>query len=167
MAEAKAYLAHPVLGPRILECARTLTQLSGLSALQIFGSVDAQKLKSSMTLFARAAPDRSLFRDVLAQYFDGAGTKKRSDGSDPRSSALRADREDRPGAHDFFAVGPHGCVAERQSPGQLFDFRAHFEPHTGRAGTEVVRRQRNRGPHRRPVRFGADHAAERHVYQRR
>ena len=69
---AEAYLAHPVLGPRILECARTLTQLSGLSALEIFGSVDAQKLKSSMTLFARAAPDQSLFHDVLARYFDGA-----------------------------------------------------------------------------------------------
>ena len=70
--EAEAYLAHPVLGPRLLECARTLTQLSGLSAEQIFGSVDAQKLKSSMTLFARAAPDEPLFRDVLARYFDGA-----------------------------------------------------------------------------------------------
>ena len=72
LAEAEAYLAHPVLGPRLLECARTLTQLSGLSAPQIFGSVDAQKLKSSMTLFARAAPDQTLFRDVLARYFDGA-----------------------------------------------------------------------------------------------
>jgi len=72
LAEAEAYLAHPVLGPRLLECARTLTQLSGLSAEQIFGSVDAQKLKSSMTLFARAAPDQPLFRDVLARYFDGA-----------------------------------------------------------------------------------------------
>ena len=70
--EAEAYLAHPVLGPRLLECARTLTQLSGLSAEQIFGSVDAQKLKSSMTLFAHAAPDQPLFRDVLARYFDGA-----------------------------------------------------------------------------------------------
>jgi uncharacterized protein (DUF1810 family) len=70
--EAEAYLAHPVLGPRLLECARTLTQLSGLSAEQIFGSVDAQKLKSSMTLFACAAPDQPLFRDVLARYFDGA-----------------------------------------------------------------------------------------------
>ena len=70
--EAEAYLAHPVLGSRLLECARTLTQLSGLSAEQIFGSVDAQKLKSSMTLFAHAAPDQRLFRDVLARYFDGA-----------------------------------------------------------------------------------------------
>jgi uncharacterized protein (DUF1810 family) len=70
--EAEAYLAHPVLGPRLLECARTLTQLSGLRAEQIFGSVDAQKLKSSMTLFAHAAPDQPLFRDVLARYFDGA-----------------------------------------------------------------------------------------------
>jgi uncharacterized protein (DUF1810 family) len=70
--EAEAYLAHPVLGPRLLECVRTLTELSELSAPEIFGSVDAQKLKSSMTLFAHAAPDQPLFRDVLARYFDGA-----------------------------------------------------------------------------------------------
>jgi uncharacterized protein (DUF1810 family) len=69
---AHAYLAHPVLGQRLLECAHILTQLSGTSAQEIFGAVDAQKLKSSMTLFARAAPHQPVFRDVLAMYFDGA-----------------------------------------------------------------------------------------------
>jgi uncharacterized protein (DUF1810 family) len=70
-AEAQAYLAHPVLGPRLLECTTILTQLDGSSADAIFGAVDAQKLKSSMTLFAQAAPDEPRFRDVLEQYFDG------------------------------------------------------------------------------------------------
>jgi uncharacterized protein (DUF1810 family) len=72
MAEAEAYLAHPLLGPRLLECARILTGLARLSAREIFGAIDAQKLHSSMTLFARAAPRPSVFGDVLAQYFDGA-----------------------------------------------------------------------------------------------
>jgi uncharacterized protein (DUF1810 family) len=71
LVEAEAYIAHPVLGPRLLECARLLVQLTGKSAQQLFGAVDAQKLKSSMTLFARAAPDQPLFEDVLTRYFDG------------------------------------------------------------------------------------------------
>jgi uncharacterized protein (DUF1810 family) len=70
--EAKAYLAHPVLGPRLLEAARILTELTGRTASDVFGGLDAQKLRSSMTLFAHAAPDEPLFRDVLARYFDGA-----------------------------------------------------------------------------------------------
>src|SRR4051794_32143535 len=72
LAEAEAYVAHPVLGPRLLECARILTALTGTSARGIFGAVDAQKLRSSMTLFARAAPEQRVFADVLAQYFDSA-----------------------------------------------------------------------------------------------
>ncbi len=70
-AEAAAYLSHPVLGPRLLECSQILTELSGLSAADVFGSTDAMKLRSSMTLFARAAPDEALFQRVLDQYFDG------------------------------------------------------------------------------------------------
>jgi len=69
--EARAYLSHPVLGPRLVECARTLTRLSGLSAREILGSIDAKKLRSSMTLFASAACDSSAFEDVLDQYFGG------------------------------------------------------------------------------------------------
>src|SRR3954469_15194523 len=54
--EARAYLEHPVLGPRLLESTRALTELSGPTAEEIFGPVDAMKLRSSMTLFERAAP---------------------------------------------------------------------------------------------------------------
>jgi uncharacterized protein (DUF1810 family) len=71
LAEARAYLAHPVLGPRLVECARVLTELTGTSAREVFGPVDAQKLRSSMTLFARAAPDEPVFADVLGRYFEG------------------------------------------------------------------------------------------------
>ena len=69
--EARAYLRHPVLGPRLVECALVLTQLSGLTAEEIFGPVDAQKLRSSMTLFAIAVPGEAVFEDVLGQYFGG------------------------------------------------------------------------------------------------
>ena len=71
LAEARAYLAHPVLGPRLTECATILAGLSGRTAEQIFGEVDALKLCSSMTLFARAAPGVPVFRQVLDQYFGG------------------------------------------------------------------------------------------------
>jgi len=70
--EARAYARHPVLGPRLVECALILTQLSGRTAEEVFGPVDAQKLHSSMTLFTRAAPGELVFQDVLRQYFGGA-----------------------------------------------------------------------------------------------
>jgi uncharacterized protein (DUF1810 family) len=69
--EARRYLAHPILGERLGECARILTELEGKTAEEIFGSVDAMKLRSSMTLFARAAPESPLFRAVLDRYFGG------------------------------------------------------------------------------------------------
>jgi len=70
--EARAYLSHPVLGRRLVECARALTALDTADPVEVFGPVDAQKLRSSMTLFARAAPDEPVFRDVLDHYFGGA-----------------------------------------------------------------------------------------------
>ena len=69
--EATAYLRHIVLGPRLLECAQIVAETKGLSAEQIFGPVDAPKLRSSMTLFLRASPGESWFRQVLDQYFNG------------------------------------------------------------------------------------------------
>jgi uncharacterized protein (DUF1810 family) len=72
LAEAKAYIAEPVLGRRLLECARTLVELERTSAVEIFGEIDAVKLRSSMTLFATAAPDEPLFGQVLDRYFEGA-----------------------------------------------------------------------------------------------
>ncbi|WP_285246200.1 DUF1810 domain-containing protein [Pseudarthrobacter sp. efr-133-R2A-89] len=71
LAEARAYLDHPVLGPRLLECALALTTHAGRSASDILGGIDAQKLRSSMTLFLRAAPGETVFKTVLAQFFDG------------------------------------------------------------------------------------------------
>jgi uncharacterized protein (DUF1810 family) len=71
LAEARAYLDHGVLGPRLLESAQALTQHAGRSAEDIFGGIDARKLQSSMTLFLRAAPGETVFKTVLAQFFDG------------------------------------------------------------------------------------------------
>lgn len=71
LAEAKAYLAHPVLGPRLRECASILIE-TNQSADQIFGRIDALKLRSSMTLFQHADPGEPLFQQALDQYFDGA-----------------------------------------------------------------------------------------------
>ena len=70
--EARAYLAHPVLGRRLIECARALTELEETDAVDVFGPIDAQKMRSSMTPFAQAAPDEPVFRRVLDRYFDGA-----------------------------------------------------------------------------------------------
>jgi uncharacterized protein (DUF1810 family) len=69
--EARAYLAHPVLGPRLRECAAALVDLGDSDPVSVLGDVDAVKLRSSMTLFARADPDEPLFRAVLARYFAG------------------------------------------------------------------------------------------------
>jgi uncharacterized protein (DUF1810 family) len=69
--EARAYLAHPVLGARLRECAGILLGLDGLTAEAIFGSTDAMKLRSCVTLFHRAAPDEPVFAQILDRYFDG------------------------------------------------------------------------------------------------
>jgi uncharacterized protein (DUF1810 family) len=79
VAEARAYLAHPVLGPRLRECARIVADTEGRTAERIFGPVDAMKLRSSMTLFEAAdarefrtgEAGHNVFRAVLAKYFDG------------------------------------------------------------------------------------------------
>ena len=71
--EAKAYLAHRVLGPRLLDCARLVLEAEGRTAQQIFGAVDAMKFRSSMTLFADAEPGASVFADCLDAFFAGEG----------------------------------------------------------------------------------------------
>ena len=72
LAEARAYLAHPVLGPRLRECAGVVADQAGRSRAEaIFGGVDAMKLRSSMTLFARADPEEPIFTEVLDAFFDG------------------------------------------------------------------------------------------------
>jgi uncharacterized protein (DUF1810 family) len=71
LAEARAYLQHPVLGPRLVECATLVATSPAVSAENIFGTVDAVKLRSSMTLFHRANPDQPAFGEVLDRYFGG------------------------------------------------------------------------------------------------
>lgn len=69
--EARAYLAHPLLGERLVECCETILALRDKSASEIFGFPDDMKLRSSMTLFAAAAEGSSVFSRVLDKYFDG------------------------------------------------------------------------------------------------
>ena len=71
LAEAEAYLHHPVLGPRLLECAQAALALDGRSAFDVFGSPDDMKLRSSATLFARVSPAGSVFERLLDKYFRG------------------------------------------------------------------------------------------------
>jgi uncharacterized protein (DUF1810 family) len=69
--EARAYLEHPVLGPRLWAIAQAALDVPGRSALEIFGSPDDRKLRSSATLFAQVSEPGSVFHRLLGQYFDG------------------------------------------------------------------------------------------------
>ena len=69
--EAREYYAHPVLGQRLREISGALLELRGSDPVAVFGGIDSMKLKSSMTLFAMAAPDDPLFRQVLDKYYGG------------------------------------------------------------------------------------------------
>jgi uncharacterized protein (DUF1810 family) len=74
--EAKAYLAHPLLGPRLLECAAAVLAVEGRSATDIFDSPDDIKLCSSATLFAHVSPDGSVFHRLLDKYFQGLADER-------------------------------------------------------------------------------------------
>ncbi len=82
--EGRAYLAHPVLGPRLSDCCLALLSVQDRSAREVLGDIDAAKLRSSMTLFLRAEPSEPLFDHVLTRYFDGV--------PDRRTDELLADR---------------------------------------------------------------------------
>ena len=69
--EARAYLQHPVLGPRLRECVRLVNAADGRTAEQIFDYPDYLKFRSSMTLFTRAAPEETIFEEALRKYFEG------------------------------------------------------------------------------------------------
>ena len=69
--EAAAYLAHPVLGARLRESAQALLDVNGRTAPEIFGSIDAMKLRSSATLFAAVSPNGSVFHRIIDTYFQG------------------------------------------------------------------------------------------------
>ena len=71
LAEARAYLDHPVLGPRLRECARVVADFGGTPE-ELLGGIDAAKLRSSMTLFEAAAPERLVFAEVLERHFAGS-----------------------------------------------------------------------------------------------
>jgi uncharacterized protein (DUF1810 family) len=78
--EARAYLAHPILGPRLIEISEAVLAVTGRSATEIFGRPDDMKLHSSATLFAAASPPASVFHRILDQYFQGR--------QDPRTMEL-------------------------------------------------------------------------------
>ena len=80
--EARAYLSHPVLGPRLVECCEALLGHRGRDAADILGPIDAVKVRSSMTLFHRADPDAPAFRRVLDAFYGGV--------ADPRTDELLA-----------------------------------------------------------------------------
>ena len=69
--EARAYLAHPILGSRLRHCIRLLNAIKGRTAHEIFGTPDDLKLRSSLTLFADAAPEEPLFADALKRFYAG------------------------------------------------------------------------------------------------
>lgn len=85
ISEAREYIADPVLGTRLRESAAALLEHGHRNAESILGSVDALKLRSSMTLFARADPDEPLFAGVLARYFGGE--------ADPLTESLLDDKQ--------------------------------------------------------------------------
>lgn len=72
LGEARAYLAHPVLGARLRECCGLILALVGGSMEEVLGPLDARKLHSCVTLFHRADPDIPLFSEILARYYGGA-----------------------------------------------------------------------------------------------
>jgi uncharacterized protein (DUF1810 family) len=76
LAEAEAYLAHPILGPRLVECGEAALGVEGKTATEIFGSPDDVKLKSCATLFACVAPEGSVFDRLLEKYFQGGRDEK-------------------------------------------------------------------------------------------
>jgi len=71
IAEAKAFLGHPILGTRLEECTETVMDNNSLDISDYFGSPDDLKLRSSMTLFSQVAKDNSLFNKVIQKYFGG------------------------------------------------------------------------------------------------
>lgn len=96
LAEAQAYLADPVLGSRLRECAQLLLDSPGSSATEILGDVDSRKVRSSATLFLRADPDEPVFRALLDRFYDGIPDARTDHllgrGGTPRSSATSEGR---------------------------------------------------------------------------
>ena len=79
IAEAKAYLSHPILGPRLIECAEAALRVEGRTAHEIFGSPDDMKLKSCATLFAYVSPEGSVFEQLIDKFFNSDRDQKTLD----------------------------------------------------------------------------------------
>ena len=79
LAEAQAYIAHPILGQRLVECTELVRAIQGRSVHDIFGSPDDMKFRSSMTLFAHTEPDTQVFTAALDQYFGGVPDQRTLD----------------------------------------------------------------------------------------
>jgi len=77
--EARDYLAHPILGPRLRECVAAMNALETRSAVEVLGPVDAAKFRSCLTLFGFVAPDEAIFSDALEKYFAGIPDEKTID----------------------------------------------------------------------------------------
>ncbi|MGI8531228.1 MAG: DUF1810 domain-containing protein [Geodermatophilaceae bacterium] len=90
--EAGAYVSHPVLGPRLIECSSLVAAVSGRTARQIFGHPDDMKLRSSMTLFMKAAPGTKAFQQILDGYFDGEPDQRTLDLLERLSALPGSDR---------------------------------------------------------------------------
>ena len=88
LAEAKAYLAHPVLGPRLIECTQAMLMHGNQSAHTILGQIDALKLRSCLTLFARAAPSVVVFAQALEKFFAGQADPVTTQFLDAESQSL-------------------------------------------------------------------------------
>lgn len=76
VAEAEAYLAHPILGPRLVECCEAALGIEGRSATEVFGQPDDMKLRSCATLFAAVSPPDSVFERLLNKFFQGVRDEK-------------------------------------------------------------------------------------------
>ncbi len=151
VAEARAYLAHPVLGPRLRECARIVAGTTGRSAQQVFGSVDAMKLRSSMTLFAAAEAGEAeagaaeageaeagdagpnVFRTVLARFFDGVPDEETVARllSPPRRGVTARGRGEAPPTPPGRGIVGPGAPAPR-CPGAPAPRRPRVRPGSGR-----------------------------------
>jgi len=99
-AEAEAYLRHPLLGPRLVECFEAAVAIEGRTAHEIFGSPDDHKLRSCATLFASVSPPGSVYERVLAKYFGG----KPDDSTRELLGAARTDAQARGGHARVFRM---------------------------------------------------------------
>lgn len=76
LAEARAFVLHPILGPRLIQCVQTLLAHPATSAIDIFGELDSLKLRSCLTLFYLSTPDEALFETALHRFFNGTLDEK-------------------------------------------------------------------------------------------